>query len=356
MTENLYAYHRHMRAIAEADIAYIEKKDVQYAASWKQRGGIGAFFTIVRPWDRLERMLAMRDEWAYDIFDAIGGEGLAGPDGSIIACVRDLRRYLLLVEAHMTEVVLGDCAARNADVYQVEADRLGVTRREAKTRVLTATYGGSAETDSTAKSREFFQYGEPTVHEPAPSLTQQVPQKNSDFWLRESHRLFGYHLGGNNNHQVVSAALEKIHDLLLNGKDVSVTVRDSADVPRTPENGGQHASLAPWVKSSVSSAELEWYTRRAAGVFTLDVEVSNYESLPVELRSVYVRSGTTSTHAYVKIQDCPKDARDFYPCLRTEVNHKELEDLPAWQGGLYEWIEGETKYRIKRENVAWTER
>jgi hypothetical protein len=93
-------YHRHLREIADKDLEYLRKKDRQYNASWKRRGGVGAFFTIVRPWDRLENMVADMD---YDLFGPIRKEGLAGPDGTVIACVRDIRRYLLLVEAHMTE-------------------------------------------------------------------------------------------------------------------------------------------------------------------------------------------------------------------------------------------------------------
>lgn len=119
-------YHRHLGKIADDDLNYIKRKDVQYKGSWKRRGGTGAFFTIVRPWDRLEGMLAeprvrpidaKSGDLSYklgestvplayapfDIFEAIAAEGLEGKDGSIIACVRDLRRYLLLVEAEMTE-------------------------------------------------------------------------------------------------------------------------------------------------------------------------------------------------------------------------------------------------------------
>jgi hypothetical protein len=82
------------------DIAYLRRKDTQYNASWKRRGGPGAFFTIARPWDRFE---SIASDQGFDIFKIIQHEGLAGPDGSLIACVRDLRRYLLLVEAEMME-------------------------------------------------------------------------------------------------------------------------------------------------------------------------------------------------------------------------------------------------------------
>ena len=93
-------YHRHLEAITKADIDYVRRKDAQYNASWKKREGAGAFFTIVRPWDRFD---TISQAAGYDIFKKIREEGLEGPDGSLIACVRDLRRYLLLLEAEMTE-------------------------------------------------------------------------------------------------------------------------------------------------------------------------------------------------------------------------------------------------------------
>ena len=93
-------YHRHLEAIVQADVEYVRRKDAQYDASWKKRDGIGAFFTIVRPWDRFE---SISRSAGYDVFTKIREEGIEGPDGSLIACVRDLRRYLLLVEAEMTE-------------------------------------------------------------------------------------------------------------------------------------------------------------------------------------------------------------------------------------------------------------
>jgi hypothetical protein len=93
-------YHRHLEAIVQADVEYVRHKDTQYDASWKKRGGEGAFFTIVRPWDRFE---SISRSAGYDLFAKVREEGLDGPDGSLIACVRDLRRYLLLIEAEMTE-------------------------------------------------------------------------------------------------------------------------------------------------------------------------------------------------------------------------------------------------------------
>lgn len=104
----------HLRAIALEDVAHLEIKEHSYGSSWKKRGGIGAYMMIVRKIDRIENMLAretmiinrsrqgkdnlMRERW--DIFANIE-EDPSGDDSTVLAEVRDLRRYLLLVEAEM---------------------------------------------------------------------------------------------------------------------------------------------------------------------------------------------------------------------------------------------------------------
>jgi hypothetical protein len=55
---------------------------------------------LARKWDRLENMLE-GSKPAYDLFAEIEANP-SGCDGTILAEIRDLRRYLLLVEAEMT--------------------------------------------------------------------------------------------------------------------------------------------------------------------------------------------------------------------------------------------------------------
>lgn len=94
-----FKYHQHLGAVAQQDILEVTVKDKSYGASWKKRGGIGAFMMLARKWDRLENILSLR---GYDIFDCIMTQP-GGEDGSVLAEIRDLRRYLLLVEAEMVE-------------------------------------------------------------------------------------------------------------------------------------------------------------------------------------------------------------------------------------------------------------
>lgn len=99
----------HIREVTDEDTKGLRVAFAQYGPSWKQRGGVGAFMMLARKWDRIENRLKeipsknnkagstdplVGDRW--DIFKHLEfddrGEGL-------IDDIRDLRRYLVLVEA-----------------------------------------------------------------------------------------------------------------------------------------------------------------------------------------------------------------------------------------------------------------
>lgn len=89
-----------LSGIAADDAAGLKAAQQSYGNSWKSRGGIGAFMMLARKWDRMENRLkkSLPGVTPYDIFAAIAND--ERPEG-IIDDVRDLRRYLLLVEAEM---------------------------------------------------------------------------------------------------------------------------------------------------------------------------------------------------------------------------------------------------------------
>ena len=121
---------RHMEfleQVAEADLARVRRKEARYQGSWKKRGGPGAFMMLARKWDRIENQVedtvvepinphgTMTEAAQYDILQhvAIGGH----PDG-LLDDIRDLRCYLLLVEAELMAqgvVTRLEDAARAAD-------------------------------------------------------------------------------------------------------------------------------------------------------------------------------------------------------------------------------------------------
>lgn len=90
-------YLNYLQEVAENDVNALIAAERSYGDSWKKRGGVGAFMMLARKWDRLENFLKSFKH-AYDIFSAIRHD--KRPEG-IIDDIRDLRRYLMLVEAEM---------------------------------------------------------------------------------------------------------------------------------------------------------------------------------------------------------------------------------------------------------------
>ena len=84
-----------MKDIAQRDLEALKKAETSYGDSWKRRGGVGAFMMLARTWDRLEKQVT---EHNYDVFKAIQEDNR---QEGIIDDIRDLRRYLFLVEAEM---------------------------------------------------------------------------------------------------------------------------------------------------------------------------------------------------------------------------------------------------------------
>ena len=92
MTGNNYKL---IEDLAWGDVEILKEAEKSYGTSWKQRGGVGAFMMLARKWDRIENQVV---EKGWDIFKSI--EQDIRPEG-ILDDIKDLRRYLLLVEAHM---------------------------------------------------------------------------------------------------------------------------------------------------------------------------------------------------------------------------------------------------------------
>lgn len=101
------AYWDLMNSIMTEDRRVLQEKGESYGESWKKRGGVGAFMMLARKWDRIEiqvsKKMIAKDQnigsIAYDIFEHI--EQDTKPEG-ILDDIRDLRRYLLLVETEMS--------------------------------------------------------------------------------------------------------------------------------------------------------------------------------------------------------------------------------------------------------------
>ena len=117
-----FRYRLTMYDVVREDMRHLEEKERTYQGSWKRSGGRSAWFMVKRKVDRLLEMMkpepiprgglnslpGSADSVALlrniiikeDIFAQIQARPL-GEDSTVLAEIRDLRRYLTLVEAEM---------------------------------------------------------------------------------------------------------------------------------------------------------------------------------------------------------------------------------------------------------------
>ena len=122
-TDSGQSYLDFLTGVSQSDIGFLKEAEKSYGNSWKLRGGVDTFHMLRRKWERIESTVAQDIKPAasspganpYDIFEHITADRRA--DG-FIDDVRDLRRYLMLVEAEMTvrrEQALPDSGRRYLD-------------------------------------------------------------------------------------------------------------------------------------------------------------------------------------------------------------------------------------------------
>ena len=96
--------------LTKQDIEALKKAEISYGDSWRKRGGIGAFMMLARKWDRIENQT---NKQGYDMFAAIFADT---SDTGLLDDIRDLRRYLLLVESFTGQVLEEANAQQNTNV------------------------------------------------------------------------------------------------------------------------------------------------------------------------------------------------------------------------------------------------
>jgi len=102
-------YLNRLRDVADEDVKGLMKAQQSYGDSWKRRGGVGAFMMLARKWDRLENAMTTPvvlragdgEEMAVDRYDIFARTLADGRAEGLIDDIRDLRRYLLLVEGEL---------------------------------------------------------------------------------------------------------------------------------------------------------------------------------------------------------------------------------------------------------------
>lgn len=149
----------YLTRVVERDVAFLQDRERTYKGSWKASGGRSAWFMLKRKIDRLLTFMARppmpdgfsladldqaipAEDWedctvagvivkylrdAYvseDIFLKIE-EDPSGADGTVLAEIRDLRRYLVLVEA---EILARQSGPLKKSDYEAKVDPNGVVQ------------------------------------------------------------------------------------------------------------------------------------------------------------------------------------------------------------------------------------
>jgi hypothetical protein len=115
-----YDHITHLEEVLKDAERVIREKDAQYAASWKSRGGVGAYMMLARKWDRIEAALSpmhLGDKVTCGL--SVNINKPVAPYDIITACIednrtegilddiKDLRNYLTLVEAEVVARLSG---------------------------------------------------------------------------------------------------------------------------------------------------------------------------------------------------------------------------------------------------------
>lgn len=403
------AHMAHIDAIAASDCETLRRKEATYRGSWKAAGGRSAWFMMRRNMDRLLEMMKPPippdDETSWEVTenttktvlnvvcplpstispdnqkrtqrgiqymrDLVRSEDIFakieehpdGEDGTVRAVLQDLRRYAMLVEAEMAArgvVVVEPVPAQTYNV-KCETRPVGVYGATGTTnlRVLRAERedDGSITVVVDAWPRTIV---EPTVV----ATTQQLARRavGPDFNHAQASERRVPRFDHVENDRVMPESILMCHhvSIALTAADTSSCGDGSFDhhAQRTPEDGAQHASLAPWVvrgrgyferKDIAGDYTTIFWSQRGLDCFVLEPHVRS-SRIPRVLRDVYDMRGETWT---LRIGQCPADARNMFPVLSREVNMKEHEELPEWQRVLYEWREIEVKFRLNERSVAW---
>jgi hypothetical protein len=341
----------HMNFIVDIgvnDVTVLREKEATYQGSWKKAGGRSAWFMMRRNMDRLITMLApppepkgygfnlqnvddtiaalgaakpapprgesyvnlpgtpgttvailqhIRDCFvAEDIFVKIQ-EHPGGEDGTVLAVVRDLRRYLLLVEAEMAS--RWDKEKKHAGKFASELSDIakrGVENTESKPSLQ--------ELDINLATRS----------------ERRVPRYETETEIER----------------------KLLDELEINTEHVN----DPDYVEPWIVNGAYFSNSL----ISVENREKFW-SHRAPAVHVLEPHVAGNVGLPRALHGYFVLNSDDSWT--LDIRRVPKSIRNYFPDLGLEKNMKEHEELPEWQKLLYAWNKEGQKFCLTPGNVAW---
>jgi hypothetical protein len=379
---------QHLETVAHSDVSVLHFKESTYQGSWKRAGGRSAWFMARRNADRLITLMspkqfpgfvnrdninatlaALRDwvhysnqvtklpgsiEATMQIIDAIRdmsvsedlfgkiAEKPSGKDGTVLACVRDLRRYLLLVEAEMIAEGVVEPETPpvtfyqppTVDAYQMMANETGLSRDEVKRRCHEACY--SVDPGAANGGRA------------GPPTPRKVDVKTVDVHAGPVYA------GGMVHEKGKHPRLPTNEELLQMGYP-----------PRTPEDGSHHASQVPWVIEREYYEVLvqrvgkdiidAFYSHRAGLVWRLEPIVAGQEKCPREIAQCYTwhRSSDASYFWVLNRVMVPEDLNDQFLRLQPEMNQFEYDQSEQTYRFMYSYQDGPQKWTLRDEFQVW---
>lgn len=392
----------HIESVALSDCAVLQSKEATYQGSWKRAGGVSAWFMARRNLDRLITMMApkafpdhittpqnvvdtvqaldgivhhagnsghrlpgsieatrqildlLKDRFfANDLFAKIA-QHPNGEDGTVLACLRDARRYFTLVEAEMiAEGVVEPEASTyeqeaniyvepDTDVYQLIADEKGLSRQEVKDRINRLFYGAPP---TAGPIDVLIRIAAGNDGEPA---HEYVFQACPTVLLESTPGRLEVSITPGPNKRTANG-----------GYAMEQAARHRAEV--IADGGSMHAvpQLTPWQLNKTTFDAMvaehgdlvaDFYTRRANNLYQLTpIVVSRH--CPKILRKEYVY--ITDDRWVIKRSAVPEDISDIFPQLQLEKNSKEYEEMDKDYKFMYQFYEDDQKWKLLGAWAAW---
>jgi len=313
---------KYIDTVADNDCHHLRMKEKTYQGSWKKGGGRSAWFMLRRKIDRLLVMMGrppvpdgFQIEYKDCVFNVLSGEDRqyiyrcfnaedifakieeepGGEDGTVLAEIRDLRRYLLLVEAEMVsrDVVAGKPVKMVLTEMQDENIRYLAELNEPGT----PEDGGHHEREQTPDERYIKK---PWV----------IPM---EFFVRVDR-------------PVSEGAFNDVY-----------------------ETRGIYKILSP----SITKAEYAALKMLAGLRENRTLPTAIMRRLADNIVKMY-KDTFMFDHTYVlDISKVPADERDRWPVVPREQNNHEMMGRENWQKTFYKWHETESKWILAKEWKMW---
>jgi hypothetical protein len=459
MGRNDMNHMQHLESVALSDCAVLEGKEATYQGSWKRAGGGSAWFMARRNLDRLITMMAPKEfpdyiqtianvretikviddtihyggNGTYNIKDLPGSieasrgilqmlldrytsedifmkirENPGGEDGTVLACMRDARRYFMLVEAEMIAEGVVEPETKTYEVEQLDEwdgeaiDKVVIELEDGNTYTITNITNFQQTLRHGTCSIKVVRESIPNAPAPAPSgggyAAEQAARRIETLtdmdgkvlevgalyqWIREDGTTWMVELekvdtGGYcvirgepavppegrtvfaNTLSKTQRATREVRELKPQFEAVISEGKLYGRADAVADGGSQHASanpLAPWFISKKEFDDLikrvpladQFYTQRASDVFVLMPVVRSF-NCPREISSAYhYCAGNWS----LKRERVPREIWDNFTELQPEMNSKEFDESPEVFKYMYDHDSADGKHKLMPAFSDW---